>query len=425
MTTPPKPRSKPEILSQTAYRGIGVIIVMLAHFYLVRSGPNEAIGPVQMYPNLGMAIDLFFIISGYIMAYIYADGFAQTITKKGVGTFLWARFIRTYPLHIFALLVFLAERGAQVYLSSAGGGLLNQAGAVPFFDAEDSPFALLTQVLMVHAWGLNHALAWNFPSWALSAEFAAYLTFPFLCLLIGRFRWIGSAILIVGAFTAYVFIDRAFGTLNVPGYIGAIKCIPGFAFGVALHSLMSLPGESPVSRLSTAQLHVLQAAALAAVLVLGNVAEHQMFIIAAIGVLVLVTSENRGWLCDLLSWSPLLYLGRISYSVYQMHIVAALAVSPFLRIIGARTGLGDAWWWLSFEVLAKMAAAIAVSALTYRFIELPGRYLFKKRKPKPARAAAEAIPVPAIEGATVLAQAEQAGAQATTATALPGRSGIN
>ena len=36
------------------------------------------------------------------------------------------------------------------------------------------------QLILTHAWGFGEAASWNGPAWSISAEWAAYLTFPFL-----------------------------------------------------------------------------------------------------------------------------------------------------------------------------------------------------------------------------------------------------
>ena len=99
------------------------------------------------------------------------------------------------------------------------------------------PYTLLTNILLVQAWGFSSERSWNFPSWALSAEFAAYFAFPLMCLLIGRMSRNAAFVLIAIALGGYLFLDAVYGTINIPGYVGALRTIPGFAIGVAMYLL--------------------------------------------------------------------------------------------------------------------------------------------------------------------------------------------
>ena len=157
----------------------------------------------------------------------------------------------------------------------------------------DTPFTLLTNILLIHAWGLNEELSWNYPSWALSAEFSAYLLFPFMCLLVGRLSRVGPYLLLGGALVIYAMILARLGNLNIPGYDGAIRCIPGFALGVATYHLSKSSG---IRSVSTPYLHVLQTVALITSIGLMIYSDNPIIPVLALAVLLVVTSENRGWL---------------------------------------------------------------------------------------------------------------------------------
>jgi peptidoglycan/LPS O-acetylase OafA/YrhL len=103
-----------------------------------------------------LAVNLFFILSGFILAYTY-DGQIQGKTNR---LHFWeARFARIYPVYFLSLvLAFWFERGL--------------------------PFGTRAAVLlMVQAWNPRAPEltgAWNYPAWTLSVEAFFYLCFPFL-----------------------------------------------------------------------------------------------------------------------------------------------------------------------------------------------------------------------------------------------------
>ena len=364
---------KPEIKAQTAYRGIGAIIVMLAHFVILKATPQGTDFILDLGTNVTIVLDLFFVLSGYIMAYIYADVFTDGIRARPTRKFFWNRLVRTYPLHIFAILVLLIERAVQVWLASRGSGFVGSDDAT-FFNFFDTPWRLVTSIFLLHAWGLNTELSWNFPSWALSAEFAAYFTFPFLCLVIGRFGRRGALMLIAFSAISYFIIVNVFGTINnVPAMIGALRSIPGFALGVAAYTL-----SGPMRTMSRSRLEVFQTLAFAATMAAFVYADNQMLIVAGIAVTLVATSENRGWVSTMFSWQPLQFLGKISYTIYVMHVVTGYAMSPFLRILGERLGVDEASWWLTAGILAKMVGTVIVSTIAFNVIEMPARVLLER-----------------------------------------------
>jgi len=103
-----------------------------------------------------LAVNLFFILSGFILAYTY-DG--QIAGKSNRLRFWEARFARIYPVYFLSLvLAFWFERGLSFGTRAA-------------------------VILMVQAWNPRTPKltgAWNYPAWTLSVEAFFYLCFPFL-----------------------------------------------------------------------------------------------------------------------------------------------------------------------------------------------------------------------------------------------------
>ena len=83
-----------------------------------------------------------------------------------------------------------------------------------------------------------------------------------------------------------------------------------------------------------------------------------------------------------LSWRPLVFVGVISYSMFLLHhAVLAVAFTPFLDDVREWiAGRGDLLAWAAFSgySFGVLAAAVAVSYLSYRYVESP----FLRHKPK-------------------------------------------
>lgn len=111
--------------------------------------------------SLGVGVDLFFVLSGFILAYNYRD-----IPNVGHGLkIIGYRIARIWPLHITVLF---------------GWFLFVYDPAHPIHDASK----LWACVLLVQSWIGNYTFAYqgNAPSWTLSVELFFYLLFPiFVC----------------------------------------------------------------------------------------------------------------------------------------------------------------------------------------------------------------------------------------------------
>ena len=113
------------------------------------------------------AVTFFFVLSGFILTYVYAgsnesQGFA---TRK--SDFWWARFARLAPTFYLGLLL-----SAPFLLYSA---FVMHSLALPRLIA-----SLLLAPTFLQAWWPPVVYLWNFPAWSLSVEFLFYALFPLI-----------------------------------------------------------------------------------------------------------------------------------------------------------------------------------------------------------------------------------------------------
>src|SRR5271154_1219666 len=92
------------INSLTSIRAFAAIYVVVGHslnFPLPSGFAGKAIGS---FINLGFTgVDMFFILSGYILSYVYLNGKDTSSFNK---IYFWrARFARIYPVYFFAFLL--------------------------------------------------------------------------------------------------------------------------------------------------------------------------------------------------------------------------------------------------------------------------------------------------------------------------------
>lgn len=88
-------------------------------------------------------------------------------------------------------------------------------------------------------------------------------------------------------------------------------------------------------------------------------------------ILILLASMASKRLQSALHMPPVIFLGRISYSVYLLQMIVILCVlPPWLHLLNS-WGIFSAVWLLPLTLAASVAATVGLSTLTYRWIEVP------------------------------------------------------
>ena len=109
----------PYLSNLTPLRGIAALLVAVFHFEMAiaRFVPAKQ---TMFFEKSYLMVDLFFVMSGFIILHVYGDSFMQSITKINLRKFIVARFARIYPLHFFSLMLLVilvvAFSPAQHYL---------------------------------------------------------------------------------------------------------------------------------------------------------------------------------------------------------------------------------------------------------------------------------------------------------------------
>src|SRR5262245_7459604 len=146
----------------TSLRFLAAFWVLTYHF---RDHLGLDLGRVGLIAHGWMGVDLFFILSGFILAHVYLAEVEGG--RFGYRRFLQNRLARVYPMHLAALAAMLG----LFALATASGAKVSAPDAFRLLD-------LPQHLLMIHAWGATGTVGWNFPSWSISAEWGAYLLFP-------------------------------------------------------------------------------------------------------------------------------------------------------------------------------------------------------------------------------------------------------
>ena len=347
----------------TGIRGIAAWLVVLYHvrLSLVTILPGWAIAAMG---KGYLAVDLFFMLSGFVIWYNYAARIAAGGMIE-LRAFLWRRFARVWPLHGAILLGFVA---LALLFEATGRSTAGYRWA-----------ELPLHVVLLQNWGFTGALAWNHPAWSISTELAAYLAFPAL---VAAQQRTPTAPRLLGLLTAALaladwalFAAHGHTTLgaDVPG-LGLWRCLIEFTMGCAMCQLWQAWRELP--RAAAIGFASFVAWAISGLL-LGLPETALVPVLFFTGLLALAL--DRGSAARLFGGRVLTYLGEISYSTYLAHF--GLFIVFKLAFVNASLQIGWA------GLLGYLALVLGASVLLYHGVEKPSQRWLNAHPPRRAPAA--------------------------------------
>ncbi len=343
----------PDLPALTGIRSIAAAMVLFLH--LNQAIPNAGLGALPFIHFGYLGVDVFFVLSGFIISHVYGRELAVFDRGRYVK-YLWYRIARLYPVHLAMLVVLI--------LMLVG---LMAAGVTPNVPANWEFSALIWQLTLTHAWGTLGEATWNGPAWSISLEFLAYLMFPVFLLLVRPFRGplaaLAAAALLCVLFAALFWgFEWRIKTAQVGGSAIA-RVLIEFGIGCLLYRAWT---GLPRSR----WWDLVAVATVAAVLAITAVSASALPLVAVLALSVLSVSLAAGPVQHFLGCRAMVWLGEISYAVYMVHFAAILVL---IRVL-AWTGLDQAGQGLSLAILAGMVAlVVALAALAHYAVERPAR----------------------------------------------------
>jgi len=355
---------RPPLPALTGIRTLLAIFIILFHF----TPPHLGL----LYPfidNGYVFVGAFFLISGYVLTYNYADR-GKALSKR---EFWLARFSRLYPVYLFVLLISFRmvqdEWQARSHAEFWRGILL-------------TPFVL-------QGWSPSVATFWNTVAWTLTSECVLYAAFPWLI----RLPWPKKPLQLVSLLIALWIIGliphSLYLYLNPDHIVGPVdrysstqlirflKYTPlpyvcTFLTGVILGKLQHALTLTPRQRF------ILSAASLAAVglffyTLVGRtpyLLMHGGLMTPVFAALVLGLSGPHP-ISALFSWRPLLLIGESSYCLYLLHFNVFQLLHTYR--VPERLHLVALDPWLSYAILIVFALAV------FHFVEVPARRAILQR----------------------------------------------
>ncbi len=368
-----KPTSVNYIPSLTPLRGLAAILVVLFHYdiWLMLRGFPRLINTKysSIITNGYLSVDFFFILSGFVICHVYGKKL-ENRTRAVIKKYLWARFTRLYPLHVFIMLLFLLQ---TIVLFE-----LFPEYALKKWEWSRTMPDFFIHLFFLQTTGIINSPVWNVGSWSIAAEWWTYIFAIGLIPLLNKGKILISIISSILALLGFVFITSQNPHLTLDEFygLGTLRCVFGFTIGIGVYqAYLILVNKKTIWSKDWLFLVTL----LCALSVL-HFNMYDVIVIPFFAVFILCASLNKGLPAKLLNSKPLLFLGNISYSVYLIHLWWIYLWLMWLDIYFIPTnpdvipGLSHRILWLSI----LLALIIGSSYLTYKYVEISAQKKLRK-----------------------------------------------
>lgn len=358
-----------------ALRGLAACAVVISHLLLVMRGQQDAayasfyqwiqtfeMTPLRLLWAGQAAVVLFFTLSGFVL-YLMLDR-----ARLSLPAYATKRLVRLYIPYLAAIALGILGTALVGSHSLTGfNGWINKFWSWPI-----SFKSVAEQLLFV---GQFNADRYDFTSWTLVHEMRISLLFPLLFIMVRRLHWCAAlAPFVVISATLIIVRQPAFNIASfmagggLTAWMYSLHYLLAFAIGASLahqrRTLLSYYANLPLRWrigwwLACLLLLTYGGRSLSWLGLVTLMPYDWPLMLAAALLLIGVAAEPAVRRC--LERPSLLYLGRISYSLYLFHPLVLLAM---LHVFVGRLPLG-------VILLATPILSLIVSDLAYRLLERP------------------------------------------------------
>ncbi len=350
-------------------RGLAALWVLLSHVSIL-----VGMSSVPVLSWGGSAVDLFMMISGFLMAHHYLDRY-QTKAWNAPRTWMhfWTkRWFRIAPAYFILL-------GLALVLGPTLGEFRTEiATHYPWTATRPERYLdrswtnVLTHVTFIFGAFPQFAFRTPLPDWSIGLEMQFYAALPFLMLVLGpRLRRWRTMLVVLSTFVLSIAFRGVYALFEMPSFL-LIK-LPVFMVGVLVayglaHKKMGLPIllVSLIALLNVVRVHN---------------AEAVLFAIMAMGFCVLLAGQHlQGWGGVHRALQPLreafasrygTFAGDYAYSIYLLHLLLLLPLAALLLRQSWFVNL-NTWERWSLESLLLLPPCLLACWLVHHLIEQPG-----------------------------------------------------
>ena len=321
---PPLAPAATFLANLNSLRGVAALLVLLFHIELYSELVARHSATDYLHRSYLM-VDLFFVLSGFIMCHVYGGRFVDGPRRAAFEGFVAARFARLYPLHLLTLAYFIGLIAFRQHSHPAAWTAQH--------DVLYAPGAIPVHLLLLQGMNTLPFMSWNDPSWSISTEWWVDLLFPFLVGPLargGRAHSLAVTMACVGTYLGIMLVlvprvtvppefagsdvDPSQMTIDVTYQFGFVRCLAGFILGMLVHRAYQGGWGRRLFGGPTALLLT------AAIVVCMHRGYPDLLTVAFFPPLVLATAYGGRRIDAVLGARPLQRLGDWSYAIYMIHI---------------------------------------------------------------------------------------------------------
>ncbi len=315
----------------------------------------------------GLFVQLFFTLSGFVIAYNYHENLKNL---KSFLNFSIKRFKRLYPLHLFFLILFLILEIIKYILVIKFDLKSNN---IPF------EFNNLKNFLLNIFFIQHFATEYNFnsPSWSISVEMMLYFTFGLL-LLIFKNKFFLVSLYLAYVIYFYCFLNSHYGeTLSIFAFYSGLY---SFSIGCLFFLLYQKVNSLFKSKIFLDVIFYILLLIFLSEVFYFNSIEQKSFYSIIFGLIFFYScflNENF-FLFKIFFNKFLIFLGKISYSIYMSHLIIFFIFDNILKhvfklkttILKGNTVLDLNTFEANLYTFFVYILVILFSSFTYKFIEM-------------------------------------------------------
>ena len=370
-----------EIRALTGVRIVAALWVVLFHY----RSPLWA-SSLRLHDDLGplldagaQGVDLFFILSGFVLTWNYLDRMGPAWSTRGTLHFLWLRLSRVWPVYL-----------VTIHLAALWLIFTLHVGNHPSPDADNlTVVSYVRQVLMVQLWfePFFDGTSWDGPAWSISAEWLAYLLFGGLILAVFRIARRSRArmllVLAVCASLPPTALLLSTGLFYSP-WSWLPRILAQFTAGALACAAVRKLRLHGRGRLAAGYLAIALLVAIVGALYyldahpVSGVVDSRGLTVVLYLPLVVALAVGTGPLAALLSTRLMHYGGRISFSLYMIHEPIHTSWDWMVRQYRIALPMSGA----KVAAIGLILTAILAAMALYHFVEEPAQRWMRRMIPR-------------------------------------------
>ena len=329
-------------------RGIAALLVVVSHFIGWKWADTLQFKLASFIFNGTEAVSFFFVLSGFVLSYSYVN----SSRKVKPFQYLYRRVLRLYPAYIITiLLLFINHRGPSKLLSS--------------FPYKELLMFQRTHNLYLPGWTLRIEIIYSVIILALIYLFRKHPTLLLIPLLACYFFGPADTRIYMNHFLLGILLsilypkikNLHFKDIRLYRWRWSIYLLLFGLFSLNRISVFSPAIDKLFDFFWTIDIRWAHFSGLAAFLFL------------------IIVIMNKKWQAYL-EKNVLLYVGKISYSIYLVHWGFCISIMENWDYIGQHLGEGYARFWIMFVIY--IVSTFVAADLLYRFVEEPFIRLSKR-----------------------------------------------